>query len=478
MKFKLAKKINLSLALLMTMAIAGSCNPATNASTITTNYQSSSEDFANPERGFSVSRLARNESEPLNLSDLQYWRSNTVTLIRRIYVIPNNSALSQSFLDFVKNDLDTARKAGVKLFIRFTYNWDSSGTLEASGKDAPKDRILSHLDQLKPILQANKDIIAFMQAGFIGSWGEWHHSSNGLDNTNDKKTILNKILSVLPSDRMVSLRYPRDKMAIFGNTALTPQEAFSASYKARVGAQNDCFVASIEDMGTYHWSDPNIRESEKSFLNLDNRYVVQGGETCATSEYDDCPNVLKEMERMHWSQIEAEFHGDVLQGWRNQGCMEQIKRRLGYRFRLTNTKIQDRVKPAGTFSMSFTVTNDGWASLYNPRNLEVILRNTETGKKYYLPVAEPVRMWMAGATKEVKVEGGIPANMPAGKYQVLLNLPDPTSSLSNRPEYSIRLANQSTWEATTGYNSLLQSVIVDPNAAGNGYSGNKFFASR
>ena len=68
--------------------------------------------------------------------------------------------------------------------------------------------------------------------------------------------------------------------------------------------------------------------------------------------------------------------------------------------------------------------------------------------------------------------------MPNGEYQVLLNLPDPTTSLHNRPEYSIRLANQDVWEASTGYNSLLQKVIVDSNAEGGEYSGNQFFRSR
>jgi hypothetical protein len=128
--------------------------------------------------------------------------------------------------------------------------------------------------------------------------------------------------------------------------------------------------------------------------------------------------------------------------------------------------------------MSFKVTNDGWASPYNPRNVEVILRNRQTGKQYYLSVAEAVRMWMPGETKTVKIVGGIPADMPSGEYQVLLNLPDPTSRLRNRPEYSIRLANQNVWEASTGYNSLLKSVTVDPSAGGDSYSGTQFFKSR
>jgi hypothetical protein len=138
----------------------------------------------------------------------------------------------------------------------------------------------------------------------------------------------------------------------------------------------------------------------------------------------------------------------------------------------------DRIKPAGSFFVSIDVTNEGWANPYNPRNLEVILRHKQTKKEYYLAAAEAVRLWMPGETKKTTIRGGIPANMPPGEYQVLLNLPDPAQKLSRRPKFSIRLANQNVWEPSTGYNSLLRSISIDPNAGGENYSGQSFFKSR
>lgn len=44
--------------------------------------------------------------------------------------------------------------------------------------------------------------------------------------------------------------------------------------------------------------------------------------------------------------------------------------------------------------------------------------------------------------------------MPAGSYELLLPLPDAYESLSGRPEYSIRLANEEMWEESSGYNRL------------------------
>ena len=52
--------------------------------------------------------------------------------------------------------------------------------------------------------------------------------------------------------------------------------------------------------------------------------------------------------------------------------------------------------------------------------------------------------------------------MPRGTYALLLNLPDPQASLRNRPEYSIQMANTTTWEAATGFNNLNHSVGIAP----------------
>ncbi|KYC40169.1 hypothetical protein WA1_29735 [Scytonema hofmannii PCC 7110] len=322
-----------------------------------------------------------------------------------------------------------------------------------------------------------------MEAGFIGYWGEWSNiSTYGLrENPEARREILFKALSVLPPERMVSLRYAPYKRDAFNNeNPLTPKEAFNASFRARTGAHNDCFLADIDDWGTYNSIDPQEVDRQKSFLNLDNRFVVQGGEVCNPSPYDDCPNALQELARMRWSVLNADVYDgrEILQDWETQGCMADIKRRLGYRFRLLKSEIPEKVKSGDTFSMKFEIINDGWASPYNPRAVEIVLRNSETGNEYYLPVKEDPRMWMPDETKIVEIVSGIPESVPLGKYQVFLNLADPSPKLNKRPEYSIRLANEDVWEETTGYNSLLTSVVVEQNSGKSGYSGNTFFRRR
>ena len=88
--------------------------------------------------------------------------------------------LDPAVLTEIDDALGLARDAGLKVVPRFYY-------ADAGDQpDAPLDRILGHIDQLGPILADNEDVIAVVQAGFIGAWGEWHSSQNGLDNPTDR----------------------------------------------------------------------------------------------------------------------------------------------------------------------------------------------------------------------------------------------------------------------------------------------------
>ena len=99
--------------------------------------------------------------------------------------------------------------------------------------------------------------------------------------------------------------------------------------------------------------------------------------------------------------------------------------------------------------------------LYNPRGLELILRNKQNVSQHYiLPLNQDPRRWRFGTATSVNVSVHLPTNVAPGTYNLYLNLPDPTSSLHNNPAYSIQLANMGIWDPQTGYNSLQASLQV------------------
>ncbi|HVW59726.1 MAG TPA: DUF4874 domain-containing protein, partial [Puia sp.] len=209
----------------------------------TVRYTASDSDFANPERGFyRATETHANNYTPLNADQLKAWRTLQQadgggiykiysTLVFRSFVLDGltGSALPAGLLDKIKADFAAAREAGVKLIPRWSYTTSThaggcpGGSICPPYGDAPKSIVLQHIAQLKPILQDNADVIACMQMGFVGIWGENYYSdffgdpsSNGqsklLDsNWRDKIEVLKAILDALPASRMVQVRTPQMK---------------------------------------------------------------------------------------------------------------------------------------------------------------------------------------------------------------------------------------------------------------------------
>lgn len=430
-------------------------------------YQPTDEIFINPERGFYTQLTTYNTQSPITLSSLNNIKSQGRSIILRMYYLTNfrNVSLSQAMLTMIANDFNTIRQAGMKCILRFAYS-DNIGQ-----PDAPLNIILNHIDQMKPIFQQNGDVIMVMQAGFIGAWGEWHSSTNGLDNVASRRAILFKILDALPSDRMVQVRTPKFKQEIFENVnPIPPDSAFMETYYTRTGHHNDCFLASWDDYGTY-----TDTTSEKQYLSDDCLFVPMGGETCNPSPFSGCDNAVYQMRRLRWTYLNAGYHPTVLNNWTVNGCMNDIKRSLGYRFELLEGNYTNSLKPGDTFDFNLKLVNQGNASLFNPRDVELILIEKNSGQKYVCKLPVDPRHWKPNDTTELNFQIGILNNQPLGNYDLFLNLPDADSNLHFNPSYSVRVANLNLWDAQNGYNKLNLELVIDSTSTGTPYSGNLFF---
>jgi hypothetical protein len=423
------------------------------------NYSVNPSPIPNPERGFYAMYDCVNSI--LSAAELKTYRDNeqiTVFICNSYLTTFRNSPISQAALDTLQTNMNTVRSAGMKIGLRFSY------TQNEIGDDATPSRVLSHLDQLAPFFAKNKDVIYVIQAGFIGTWGEWGYTQNwgNWDNITaqdwaNRKILLDKILSVVP-DRMIQVRTPEIKMKAYGSTALSSSEAFSGTARARVGQHNDCFLANSTDAGTY------INTAvEYPWLQAESKYLPVGGETCAVNtSRASCTTALSELSKFHWSYLNLYFNSAVIDGFKSGGCFNEIKSRLGYKFVLKSGSFSSTARVGGQVQFNMTLENQGFAAPFNPRKVELILRNTSSNAVYRIALNEDPRLWIAGSTINVSQALNLPANLPAGSYALLLNLPDPETSLYGRPEYSIQLANLNTWEPSTGFNKLGQTLVVAP----------------
>lgn len=436
------------------------------------NYTPDNTIFANPERGFSKYTECNlgTGTGSLNESTLKQYRINdNITLIYRIVYLKNfkSTPLSAAALEALDNDFETMRKAGIKCLLRFAY---SSGETEP---DAPFSIISQHLDQLKPYLEKNADVIAVMQAGFIGAWGEGYYSTSGLNSSGGRYQVYNKILKTLPVTRMIEVRTPSYKREFFQrSTNINSDEAFSTTDIARVGFHNDCFLASANDYGTYD----NVA-ADKAYLSRECLYVPLGGETCPPSGVDpaDGAKAQAEMRYLRWSHLNQDYYRGVNDRWKTDGSMDNIIRELGYRFQLLAGEYTGEVGQGGSFKARIILKNLGYAPLYNPRLVELVLQNTESAEIYKANLGIEPRLWKPTLESSIDTVVGIPDDMPVGEYELYLSLPDPEVTLYSMPAYSIRLANQDVWDESTGYNKLNMKIQIGAPNKKDVYSGSLYF---
>lgn len=435
------------------------------------NYITDDSKFPNPERGFykQVSSDLGTGNGVLNESTLRSYRNSNITLILRMYYLKNfkSSALTTKALTDFDSDMATIRRSGVKCILRFAYSEDENEP------DAPLEIIIQHLDQLKPFFEKNADVIAIMQAGFIGAWGEGFYSSNGLNSSAGRYAVYNKILNTLPTKRMMQVRSPSYKREFFQRSAALKQdEAFTMQNVARVGHHNDCFLASPNDYGTYN--DVSI---DKAYLNKDCLYVPIGGETCPPSGIDpaDATKAQFDMRYLRWTYLNEDYYRGVNDLWIVQGGMDNILRELGYRFQLISGEYTEMVAPGNAFSARVILKNIGYASLFNPRLVELVLKNIQSKEVYKVKLDVEPRLWKPLVETEIEAVIGIPQDMPNGQYELYLNMPDPEETLYTNPDYSVRFANANVWEETTGFNKLGVTIQVAPENKTEPYSGNLTF---
>ncbi len=439
--------------------------PPTENPTQTVGFRGTEAAVANPERGFhkGVSVADSASGSTTSVSQMSSYYDAGIRLARMYVRLDDyrNSPIPDALLDDLDDVFANARSAGIKLIPRFSYNFGSA-------PDATVDRIEQHLEQLTPVLRANSNVISVLQAGFIGAWGEWHSSSNGLTNPSDRARVRNALLQALPTHRMTQFRYP-DDIIEFEPAPLDAARAFDGSALSRTGHKNDCFLANEHDAGTYI---PLSRKGEfVDYLATMTEFTVMGGETCqvsAGSQRTDCPTALTELELFHWDYLNLDFYGDTIDRWRTDGCFDEIDARLGYRYEMRAASAPTRVAAGGRLELELVVANEGFGKLYNPRPMNVVLVNDSTGATMRIERVADARdvMPLPGSTRMLDLTVDVPVGLGPGSYSIHLELPDGSPSLTGDPRYSIRMANAGTWRAVSGTNDLTLDVVVDHHAAG------------
>lgn len=393
--------------------------------------------------------------------------------------------LDETFFKAWDETLQNCRNNGCMVALRFRY--------DANGKDNPEpasfEQVLNHIQQIKDsgLLEKYSDILAYVESGFVGKWGEQHGGK--YTSVQYKAQVLEAMLQAVPSPIPVTVRTPDifAEWAGIKRSELNDTELINSltesqyttdiqKNKDRIGLYNDGYMGSDSDLGTYA-----NREIETDWLHNQTFTSYFGGEFSGNlswaQKYDTYlpENAIPEMYKTHLSYINgnifqlykdytfsAEYDVDGVDNsaYYGENVYQFIRDHIGYRFVLRNSEITSETVQGGDVQVNFEVENTGFAGVIPSVQSYVIL---EKDGVYTLAESDiDCHDWQS-CTKSIEtLDIKIPDNLPSGEWNVYIKLnmgtEADTMNMSNR---SIRFANNDTWNGALGANYMGSVTIAE-----------------
>jgi hypothetical protein len=405
--------------------------------------------------------------------------------------------LPRELLDDLQEGFDALRSAGLKTVLCPAYAWTWTPPVAHNW-----DIIEKHLSQLYACISKNADVVMGLEAGVLGRWGEWH--TDGIYTASDSKQgaafrykLAKHILDSTPDTIPLRIRYPAaiKEILYLGENPLEGQEPLTKSQLDRIGYVDNSIMVDINDWGSYDprnvWygkaiglysvavTNEQLREWVYGLRTSFGANVLVGGEmewngdVTVDHELSEPPaRVLSEIMLLHTTDMNMDYNTAHLDFWKEtnvqssdigepaESVYERMRRRLGYRLRLTEAEMTTSEAAGGEFKISAEIINDGAAGIVNARPLFVVLDNGGKSRYDILIEDADVRLWLSGQNT-FEASFTLPRDMPKGTYIVALWMPDKFERLRDRPEYSVRLANRGVWNAEKGYNKIGELVIFE-----------------
>ncbi|ORX86933.1 hypothetical protein BCR32DRAFT_324757 [Anaeromyces robustus] len=458
------------------------------------NYEESLKEVDNPYRGFYQEMETKLSPSGGNVKN--YPETSLIRLLVDLSPfskVKNNQQdmeLTKEALVLFEDVLKTLVKSQKTAVIRFAYhpgfNSDNH-TYEPSMKF-----LLKHQEQLGAIMSKYTEVIAVVECGMLGMYGEMHSSFVYDDkDTFYQNTVLviNKWLEVLPQNLTLSVRKPKfychwkgiDLNSIDKDLTTVKDKSY------RVGIYNDGYFASNGDLGTY-----TNRNKEVKWLYNQAKHTVFGGEFGRPDE-DSTYNIsfndmVSEMFITHTSYLNSGFYKGTLKKIKNskyngsdkkyvgQNGMIYVQNHLGYRFVVKDVSITKSIGKNESFGIIVKINNVGFGNLVTPKEPIILLKNSNTNNIYKFPllsdktvqkeIVENINpnQWESNATYNFKAVFKLPNNISTGNYKVYLRLASNKDSKGTNG-YPIRFANDDNkiWDYDLGANYLADFTITNTN---------------
>lgn len=448
------------------------------------------EPLENPDRGYHLESryFAHNLVNPFNknevfpkgfVDDLEVTYSSTdgsSKIVQQYIYLTGYSRkeIDQQGLDNIQEIFDGLREKGYKAILRFAYNWWGENQYNPNWKDEEEaeEWIYKHIEQLKPILEKNSGLIAAMQAGFLGRWGEWHNTSIllGPNSQRVKNGVVNKLLAALPEPYNIEMRYPSHK-----NALTLENETYRTT---RLGYCNDFFTAGEHPLASGNDYVPGSEEyrqvrEESPYIYISGEIPYPEDSEWGLTDLISRNGTLRIFKDHHYSAFDITQNENLnIYSWKQASVTPDllsengilydesyfiedgkkvsrtfydfVRDHLGYRI---NVKGVDCKVDGNTLNYKIELTNTGFATVLNPKEVWLVLISEDDKITELQKIDSNPKDWQPyDVSKNDNIplihtlEGSAGLNISPGKYKIGIWMPEISDELRYNSKYSVKFA--------------------------------------
>lgn len=408
-------------------------------------FTESARELDNPNRGFYHIHGFRITDEKENYQQLvadDYAgdQDTNLSLIEINLQSYRDGAITQAGLANIESLLDSLETTDKQLILRFLYDWDGKN---AETEPENLEIILTHMEQLEPVLRKHHKQFFTMQGLFIGNWGEMNGTK--FMAVADLYRLALKLADVTDASTYLSVRMPAQWRQITKNDFLSEDRKTAKDLEMRLGLFNDGMLGNESDYGTYGtesaetagWQSSWARKDELAFQNDLCGRVPNGGEVIHANIFNDLDRAVDDLSAMHVTYLNEAYDRAVFEKWAGgriaePGCFsgmdgfDYIERHLGYRLLITDASLAHKWGD-GLLSADVTFQNVGFAPLYRNAKVEINLYSEEEGALLSYEVPQNLRKLVGGDQKDavLTLHRDIPLeDLSATRYRVYVSVTD------------------------------------------------------
>ena len=368
--------------------------------------------------------------------------------------------LSAAMLKDMDERLAAFNGTGMRLLLRFTYNF---GPIGPGAMDAPIDVIAENIDQVAPIVRRHKDLVFALEAGFIGTWGEWHDSTIGNETATAQKIVLDRERNYFDGLFPILVRDVGQLVQYTGTLAPQPglgmHDDYYASNSSDASTWSTCATRSGFCLSGY-----TTEQFQTYGANVAEKVMFAGEFGAFYPPLQSCSALNQYSYTYHPQSITLHPYPAVGTELQNEGCVKSFYNKVGTRIVLQNVKVIGDARPGGRLYVTATMVNDGYGRVIRERPVDLILiQNGLEAGKIEIPIEKMDLRALASEISPVPstfaFEIRLPESLNRGPLTMALFIKDPASSLHPKAAYALPLNSldkdaQALFNTTDGLNRI------------------------